>query len=225
LGADSSPTNSEARVILKAIRHQIIALAEWISSTLKSTSAKGKSDVFFSIMQAAAIANNCIFDEVVVAKEQVDSVRSSVTVESDHPFEKPSSDYIRIQIPGATSYSITFDGRSMLEEGVESVSFYKSSSCSECWGLDEYTSACGFPGVGGVPEMAIPADQFFVHFKRKHTDASSSIIPPPFKGSLLTKKEASLIPNCSNNHKMVLTRGWRNADRMSIQSTVQLTAK
>jgi len=73
-------------------------------------------------------------------------------IESPHPYRDDSNEHQAIEIPGATSYSITFDPQSTTEKGYDYVRFYKNSSHSEFWGEEKYS---------GGESMFLFCDQLF----------------------------------------------------------------
>lgn len=89
-------------------------------------------------------------------------------VESLHPYRDDMDDYTVMEIPGAVSYTISFDARSATETGYDFLRFYKGDDHTDFWGEEKYTGRGGdqnFPGFGNRPPLVIPASRFVIYFR------------------------------------------------------------
>ena len=98
----------------------------------------------------------------------------SFNIESLHPYRDNVEDYTVMEVPGAISYTISFDARSQIETSYDFLRFYKGDDHNDFWGEEKYTGRAGeqnFPGFGGRPPLVIPASRFVVYF---HSDAQTN---------------------------------------------------
>jgi hypothetical protein len=64
---------------------------------------------------------------------------SPLLLESDHPYKHNTSEYTTIFVPGAVSYSITFDERTATENIYDFVRFFQDETHTLMWGNGKYT--------------------------------------------------------------------------------------
>jgi len=93
--------------------------------------------------------------------------KNSVVIESDHPYADNSSREWLVEVPGAASYKVTFDGQTATEPNYDYVSFYLMDGTLV--GKEKYSggregSEKLFPGIGSEPPLEISAPKFKVVF-------------------------------------------------------------
>jgi len=165
--AGPATIDSEVKIILFDMCSKIKALAKWALSEVAKSSSKERSESFYVLLQAAAIANNCDleFDEGTQPSE----ISQRIVVESPHPFKECPETNVRVHNPHATGYMVSFDERTELTSNEHLIYLYKDDSRKDCWGEAKgYTSSKNLPGLNGVPPLHIPADFFVVSYVCKH---------------------------------------------------------
>ncbi|CAM9310834.1 unnamed protein product [Chrysoparadoxa australica] len=91
-------------------------------------------------------------------------------LESGHPYPDNQRRVWEVEIPGAISYSVTFDPQTKTEKNYDYCKILKDKADEEdCWGEGKYSggrdgSEGNWPGLGGRPSLLIPASKFAVLF-------------------------------------------------------------
>jgi len=87
--------------------------------------------------------------------------------ESRHPYSASTSSYQELYYPGASSITISFDGRTSTEGETDFVAIYKDDTYTSTWGKSRYHGRAGdrWPGAGGKPPLVIPSDRCVLHFR------------------------------------------------------------
>jgi len=93
-----------------------------------------------------------------------------LVIESEHPYRHNTNEYTTVLIPGALSYSITFDENTKTELIHDYLKFFDDDTHTEYFGCGKYSggalgSTRNWPGVEGRPALNIPASKFILHFK------------------------------------------------------------
>jgi len=97
-------------------------------------------------------------------------------LESEHPYKNNTCEFTTVNIPGAHSYSITFDEQTETENVYDYIKFFHDDTHSDFYGFNKYCggltdsttgnrSSSNWPGVNGRPPLLIPASKFVFHFK------------------------------------------------------------
>jgi hypothetical protein len=113
-------------------------------------------------------------DKRPVHKPRVVETDEVKEFESDHPYLDNTNSFEEITFPGAKQIEIEFDRRTRTEPNCDYVKFYKDSAHGDYWGDEKYhgrDSNQSWPGLGGKPNLIIPAESFVLHFK---TDGSNN---------------------------------------------------
>jgi len=100
-------------------------------------------------------------------------------LESEHPYKHNTYEFTTVNIPGAFSYSITFDEMTETENIHDFIKFYSDDTHTDYYGSNKYSgglsdsngnkSSNNWPGVNGHPPLLIPASKFVFHFKTNTT--------------------------------------------------------
>ncbi|TMW68514.1 hypothetical protein Poli38472_005982 [Pythium oligandrum] len=101
-------------------------------------------------------------------EETTMSVTKAVVVESTHHYDNDMNVRTELRIPGAKKITITFDSRCRTEHDYDYVTFYKSKSGDDYYGVQKYSGRddnFNWPGVGSNPPLVIETDQVFVGFR------------------------------------------------------------
>ena len=100
-------------------------------------------------------------------------------LESEHPYKHNTYEFTTVNIPGAFSYSITFDEMTETEIVYDFIKFYSDDTHTDYYGINKYSGGLSdsngnktsnnWPGVNGHPPLLIPASKFVFHFKTNAT--------------------------------------------------------
>ena len=94
--------------------------------------------------------------------------------ESEHPYLSDSKKSVLIEIPGASSISISFDRRTRTEPNTTYVTFFKDESNTDYWGEAQYggrDASQNWPGINGRKPLVIPTDHCILHFKSEGSNS------------------------------------------------------
>ena len=100
----------------------------------------------------------------------------SRVLESKHEYSANMRQSTRLEFPGATSITITFDSRTSTEEHCAFVSFLKLSGGGH-YGREKYSGGRSgshrtFPGLDGVPPLVVPGSACVVFFQSTGTNTA-----------------------------------------------------
>ena len=100
-------------------------------------------------------------------------------LESEHPYRNSTCEFTTVNIPGAFSYSITFDEQTETENVHDYIKFFHDDTHTDFYGYSKYSgglidsygnkSSRNWPGIDGRPPLLIPASRFVFHFKTNST--------------------------------------------------------
>ena len=100
-------------------------------------------------------------------RQEVASGKSE-TIESEHPHKANETVFQSFKIDGASALLVAFDENTSINES-DTITFYKDDKHGEFWGENKYSGQgadeSNLPGLGGRPQLRIPADNFVFHFK------------------------------------------------------------
>lgn len=142
-------------------------------------SATGTLDMNMGIYEKSWRGDPAIDDDLVEGPP--------LLLESDHPYRHNLNEYTSVSVPGAISYTITFDSNTATEPVADFIRFLKFDDQTVVIGSAKYSGGIpdpkkahlnlhgeqkylartpsNWPGVGDRPSLVIHAPKFVVHFK------------------------------------------------------------
>lgn len=160
-----------------------LALREWNQKTTVSTEIQAELGSFLltdvtclqDLYRALSeLSVSLGVESKTTAVDSFERTTRTEVMESAHEYANDLDVTTKLEIPGATRMTITFDSRSRTELSYDYVTFYSSDAHSEVHGERYYCGRDGehnWPGVDGNPPLVIESDHCYVYF---HTDASNT---------------------------------------------------
>lgn len=171
--------NIQRKNIIDEIESRELTFKPQISEKSRVISERLKSSNSLIIDPTTKLSTGSTKKDKTLSYEVETCLGPPLILESEHPYKHNTCEYTTVNIPGAFSYSITFDQLTETENVHDFIKFYFDDNHTDFYGCNKYSgglidvngrkTANNWPGVSGHPPLLIPASKFVFHFKSNAT--------------------------------------------------------